>query len=382
MIINESTEQLYNQINESNKLLKIQTNNSKIFTLTNYIGNLYKAIYDIDGKIDNFNKRKIYGNKKNQKRFIKKLDIYNNKLLDNFIINKEFHSSYIGEILTGVEKEISTIDEICEVDDEIDEIKFIEILHDFMKEINQEIILDKLLKTKSIYSPKSNGSSNLGYTSYNPETKKVDLFIRNFNYDLRHLHTLIHELGHCYDFNMLDKNCEKYNNYYYISIYNEVISRLFERLFLNYLIKNNIMKTAAKYQLYEFEIINHNFLLQSYLITLLDDIELKKRKDLIVSTNSLKKELKKYIEDEESIISIINDKIDLDIGQTLSYTYGDILSLLLFESIKNNKIDGKNMEEFMKYRTNIFNEKQIIEQGYIPKDYLNQYKKEIQLIKK
>ena len=382
MIYNESTDKLYEQIEESKKLLKKATNKKEIFALTNYIGNIYKAIYEIDGEVHDFDRNNIFGVKRNYNKFIKRLDIYNDRLLNNFIINKDFHREYIGEILSGVEEELSKITEICEYDDEIEENDFNDLLHDFMISINQEDLINKYIESNSIYSPQSNGTNNLGYTSYNPVTGTSNIFIRNFQYDLKHLHTLIHELGHCYDFNKIGIDINKYNEYYYTSIYTEVLSRLFERLFINFMHKNNIMKGAVQYQLYEFEMINHNFLLQTYLISLIKNDRILKHKDLEINTDFLKKELKNYIEKDDYLLSIIKDSVELDIGQTLCYTYGDIFSLLLNDIYKSEGINGKDFDEFIKFRTNMFNVDHLVKYELSPDKYLDLYNKEIQLIKR
>ena len=376
-MINENTSKLYENIKLSKNLLRKESNSDNIFTLINYIGNTYKAIYEIDGYVKDFNKRRIFENKKNYKKFTKKISIYNTKYLNNFILNKDFHTFTTGNILTNVEEELGKINEVCEYDDDISEEEFLFILTEFMEHINEKELLDKLLDNK-IYVPKSNGTNNLGYTSNNPITKSTDIFVRNFGYNLRCLNTLIHEIGHLYDFqdNFTSRD---YNNYYYNSIYNEVLSRLFERYFIRFMIDNNYYKEEIKYLLYEFENINHNFILQTYLISLLDKETLENTNNLEISTKLLEKELKKIYryEEDDALFNMIQSYKFIDISQSLSYTYGDILSLILLDKIDN--IKDVKLTSFYKFRKELFKEEQL--EDIELDNYKKLYKKEIDIIR-
>lgn len=376
-MINENTSKLYENIKLSKNLLRKESNSDNIFSLINYIGNTYKAIYEIDGCVKDFNKRRIFENKKNYKKFTKKISIYNTKYLNNFILNKDFHTFTTGDILTNVEEELGKINEVCEYDDDISEEEFLFILTEFMEHINEKELLDKVLDNK-IYVPKSNGTNNLGYTSNNPITKSTDIFVRNFGYNLRCLNTLIHEIGHLYDFqdNFTSRD---YNNYYYNSIYNEVLSRLFERYFIRFMIDNNYYKEEIKYLLYEFENINHNFILQTYLISLLDKETLENTNNLEISTKSIEKELKKIYryEEDDALFNMIQSYKFIDISQSLSYTYGDILSLILLDKIDN--IKDVKLTSFYKFRKELFKEEQL--EDIELDNYKKLYKKEIDIIR-
>ena len=376
-MLNEDTNSLYEQIKLSKKLLRKETNSDIIFTLINYIGNTYKAIYEIDGYIKDFNKRRIFENKKNYKKFTKKINIYNTQYLKNFILNKDYHNNYIGNILTGVEDELETITEICEYDDDITKEEFMDILSEFMEYIKEKDLLDKILENK-IYVPKSNGTNNLGYTSNNPITRNIDIFVRNFNYNLRCLNTLVHEIGHFYDFQD-NFTSREYNNYYYNSIYTEVLSRLFERLFIRFMIEKNYHKEEMKYLLYEFERINHNFILQTYLISLLNENILENTNNLEISSKVLEKELKKIYryEDDDALFNIIESYKNIDLSQTISYTYGDVLSLNILDEIE--KVRDVKTLAFFKFRKELFNKEQLEDMN--PDNYTKLYQKEIKLIR-
>ena len=48
--------------------------------------------------------------------------------------------------------------------------------------------------------------------------------------------TLAHEFGHVYDLNSFSGDAQDYNRYVYMSFYHEIVSKLFEKLFIEYLI--------------------------------------------------------------------------------------------------------------------------------------------------
>ena len=141
------------------------------------------------------------------------------------------------------------------------------------------------------------------------------------------MNTIIHELGHAWDSLELAKRNGIYQQYYhYDSIYIEVISKQFEKKFLNYLIENNILVNDTSILLNDFY---HD--ITDYLVTIeflasldnkfLEDENYKRIDSKILSGefagNFIKKDLTVDIVDIE----------DIDLTKELYYGYGGLLAV-------------------------------------------------------
>ena len=103
-MVNNSAGQLQKQLRDSEKQFRSNNNANERVALANYIGNLYRALICMGCSDINFNKNKVFGGKKNYSKFVKYINSYSDKLIKNYIDNKEFHKDYFYEIMPDVEE--------------------------------------------------------------------------------------------------------------------------------------------------------------------------------------------------------------------------------------------------------------------------------------
>ena len=305
-------------------------------------------------------------------------------MLYGFVLNKDFHADYMGEAVSGVEENFTDVlEEEISSTTTLNRDDFYDIFFQFMKSINLEKLFDKFIKEKRIYStvtPLEEGS--LGFTLYNPIDSDIDIFIYDFKYNIHTMFTLAHEFGHAYDLDKFNEGIFIYNRYFYQSFYGEAISKTFERLFLDYMLKNKILYKESKDKLFESEIINHDYILGAYMLSLLPDNILHDGSYANISRDKFVTMIKNNFVDEESIRNFIYGTVSFDLMENFIYAYGNILSMFLSESIKSSGFSNDLMEEFLRIRSNLFNEEFFREWGMGPHDYVKLHKKEIECLKK
>ena len=135
-MLNRDLKPLYQKLEQAKKdVLRLQDDDD-LLAMGNYIGNLYLALAcmgDMEIKPD---KNKFLGSPENYKRFIDHLNVYNDQLLENFLLNKDFHASYIGEVLPEIEEELPGLCELPEVDSyQLSPQEFADILYGFLESI-------------------------------------------------------------------------------------------------------------------------------------------------------------------------------------------------------------------------------------------------------
>ena len=377
-MVNTSIGQLLDQLSDAeNSIRSKNINSDERLALANYIGNLYRALICMGVGNIYFDKDIIFGGKKSYSKIVKSINYYSDKLINNFINNKMFHRMYFYELLPDIEEEISKMKQLDNKGEIFFSRKdFFDIIFQFMRSINQEELFDKLYKNGNIYSTIiGQDIGNVGFTLFNPMTKQTDLFIKDLKYNLFDMNTLVHETGHCYDLGKFDGDVSKYNKYFYLSFYGEVVSRLFERLLLDFLKNRNIAYNGVIDKQIEFNLLNHEFLLQAYILSLLNDDFILKDKYLDCDSSEIVEMIKSRFIDEEYMKIFIEGMISFDLSEIYNYAYGDIVSLFLFDDVKNNGLDCEMMDYFFKSRNNLFKEDFLKECGFGPENYIKLYKK-------
>ena len=384
-----SEEQIKLKIQEVLTLLKDEKNNDVRLTLYNYIGNLYSALSTIKGRKVYPNKKKIFGGLDNYRRFIKKTDYLFDIYDDCFIKHKQFHSDYFYDILMNTEglfvDMVNENIDYRETSDTFSESDFLTVFHDFLQSLGLEKFFDDIIMNKKVFSMNKarNFEQYNGLTLYNPVTGDSDILVNGFNYNLDTMYTLAHEMGHVYDGYRIyeDKDSDRFLNYNYRSVYLEVIPRIFERLFLEYLIKNDICKEAALDKLVDMEINNHDYLISAYTLSLLDDKLIKDDRYRSLKTEELVNLVKNYFQDLSLIRELFkNKKIRLD--EEINYTYGDIMSMFLVDGIREEGFAHSEFKEFLRVRLDDFNPDFIEKHNYTPERYKEKYINEIKVLRK
>ena len=382
--MSNATKQLYQKLDQAHHQLQLAKSQEEKLAIANYIGNLYSSLICM-GEDVSFDKKTSFGSVKNYKKFIKKLNSYSDKLINNYVMNQEFHKDFFSEILPDVEEELQEVFELPYTMEEstLREREFYEILFEFMKSIHQDKLLQDLYKKDKIHPCViGQDEDNLGFALYNPMDHDCDIFIRDFDYNLRTMQTLVHELGHAIDFSMFHGTVKDYNEYFYLSFYGEVLSRLMERLLLRFLIQNRIYKEESKEKYVEFEDLNHDYLLQSYIMSLLDQQTIVKGEYLECSEDEIINQIKKHFIDGVDLTDVVGRMNESDLSQIYNYSYGDIISLFLCAEIEKNGYSSELLEYFLSHRTESFHEKFLRECGFGPANYVKKYKNELNILKK
>ena len=377
-MVNTSTKQLFDQLNEAEKTIKSKNINSdERLALANYIGNLYRALICMGQGDIEFDKNISFGGKKNYSKIVKSVNYYSDKLIKKFVDDKMFHRNYFYEILPDIEDEIFNMKHVDNNQDIYFSRKdFFDIFFQFMKSINQEELFDKLYKDGNIYSTIiGQDIGNVGFTLFNPIDGQTDLFVKDLKYNLFDMNTLAHEVGHCFDLSKFDGDISKYNKYFYLSFYGEVISRLFERLLLDFLRKRNIAYNGVIRKQLEFNLLNHEFLLQAYILSLFTDDFIINDRYLDCDSNEIVEMIKSRFIDEDFIRVFIEGIISFDLSEIYNYAYGDIISLFLFDEVNKYGFDNEMIEYFFRNRCELFSENFLKECGFGPDNYVKLYKK-------
>ncbi len=382
-------EQIQEKINQTLALIKEEKNNDVRIALYNYVGNLYSALSTIKGRKVYPNVEKIFGSKENYKRFMKKSDFLFDIYDDRFIKYKMFHRECFHQTLLSIEglfvDMINDNVEYREGEDTFSEDDFLTVFYDFLKSLGIENLFEQVLEKNKIYSMNRhrNFEKFNGMTLYNPVTGDSDILINGFGYNLESMFTLAHEMGHYYDgFRILDdKDSEIFLHYNYRSVYLEVIPRIFERLFLEYLIKNNICRDAALDKLVDMEINNHDYLVSAYSMSLFDDELLKNGRYRFLKTKTILNIVKNYFDDLKVIKRLFSNK-HLRLDEEINYTYGDIMSMFLADGIREEGFSNLEFKEFLRVRLEDFSPDFIESHEYTPERYREKYIREIKVLRK
>lgn len=383
-MIQFTPDSLYHQLEEACNMRKTIVSANDNLALSNYIGNLYRALICMGDSSIDLSRHQIFGGKGKYRTAIKKLNIYSDRMLENYVLNQSFHKQFLQDVIPDIEDEMMWF---CPLtfpkEDEFSKDDFFDILYQFMRQFGVDELFDYFYKNGHIYSSQIGQTDhNIGFIIYNPINHDTDIFIRNLGYNFTSLNTVVHEFGHGYDLNQLHGNSEEYNHYYYTSFYGEVFSRLFERLFFHYCIENNIRGDTVRDHLIDFEDLNHGFLLGAYIFSLLDPDFLLNDDYLDCEVDTIVKKVKNYFTKNADIAGVLESLSEFDFAEIYSYAYGDILSLFLSEDALKNGLQGEEIRSFLEHRTSVFQKEFLEEHGYSSERYAELYRKEVQLIKK
>lgn len=385
-IITGEREDLFDMLSDALKQAKdVKTNTDKI-ALYNYIGNLYGSINVNDWSDFPVNYKDCFQNRRNYLKFLRMVKVYEDRFCQNFFDYKEFHSYNLGNILFGYEQIVQVLAEV-EESQEIEylgEKDFFEILFGFLSKYGLEKDFRDFMDKRRIFSKvkKHEKDDYLGLTIFNPLNRDCACLITGADYDLSTMYTLVHEFGHVYDLSLLEGDLsQEIANYSYLSCYPEVFPKLLEKLFLQYLIDEGIVVDIAKDKYIDSFIISHDFMLSSYLFTLIGDKYFRGGKGLIISNDAFFREVKKHFRDDSLVREFIYGGSTNMFNDTL-YAYGDVMATHLLEAVKVEGLSSPDLKKFMAIRTHQFAPNFLIDNDYTPEHFIKVFKKEVELCKK
>lgn len=382
-----SEKEIINELKFCLKMLETEKNRDIKFALYSYIENLEGVLKNL-GRDFKIKRKDIFKNKREYQKFKNRFNLYEKNFVSDFCYYKDVHSDYLNEILVRIEPLFYEKIEGCQYSQQsnvFSKDEFITIFHDFCEELGIAYLFDSLIDKKIIsFDMKNCDSKYYGLMLHNPLNGNSHVLVNNFSYNVDSMFTLVHEMGHVYDTECFDSasSVSKYNKYMYNSLNIEVISKLFENLLLDYLIKNNIKKEVAIDKLIDDLIIGHDNMFSTYIISLLNDEYIEKDRYKDISNDHFSSLVSKYINSKSGELNNISN-YNLDLIDDIVYTYGDIISLFLKEYVSSCKLSNSlEFNKFMKERFEDFSDEFIISNGFSPKKYEKLYKKRLELVKK
>ncbi len=387
MHINLSTKQdLLNLIDMAGEQYNLLKTEKERVAMLNYIGHLYQGLNFIDDEVISFSLKKLAGGHKGEAHFLTKHNALFNRWCKNFVFNKSFHNEYIGECLDACEEIYDqVIDEARSYESEhFTKDDYWEIFFEFTKSLGQTKEFDRYIKNGNIFDTINGFKNNfLGMTSVNPKDGISSIFLDNFSYDLSTMITNAHEFGHCVDFGMIfdHGSINTFNKLDYYSVYDEAISRLYEKLLLSFLNKNNIMIYGVRDKFYDMVDLHHDYLLTVLLFTFLDDNYLVHENYKKLASDEFYDLVKEYIPNSVGIDSFIEEG-EMDLFCDTSYAYGGIIASFLQHDINEyGEFNSPLMRNFLSTRADFFDRNFIEENDLSPKKYRKIYQKELDLMK-
>lgn len=382
MELKTDIEQLADRLEEARIDLKNAKSAEERIAISNYMDNLSESIRGLTGLDFYPSKKAIYGSNKNYHKFFKKFNIYEDRMIMNYLKNKKYHHDYLGTMLDAIDDLLTPYSELdYKEGKKLTKEDFFMVFYDFLKSLNLDKKYNEFIKDTGIYSYlMENTDGYNGYILFNPKSRKTDIFIGDFDYDVDTLYTLAHEVGHTYDFSKFDGDFDTYNKYFYQSFYGEAVSKLFERLLVEYLIKNNILVGDSKEALIGMEFENYTNMIFSYMISLFDDEKLKKHKQEHMSSDAIYALVSDDF--EEGISDILTFQKSMSIYDSYIYTYGDIISMFLKKEVNKYGFDNDMLFDLFNRRAEVFSIEFLDKYKMTVNKYLEEYEKELKLVKK
>ena len=383
MTIENNPKSLMEKLYRCIKSLGSITSVEEIVAVNNYIFNLYDVIESMGGVNCRYDNTTIYSSIKSPRNYRKKLDIYEKSLLEDYVRNQDFHKEFIDGIYSYVEEIIDSIYTGMEIEPTVLSHKdFEEVFYDFLREYHLEEFFKDFYKKPVYNNIYSIGDNLQGFSIFNPEIKDCDVFVNNFDYTLRSLFALVHESGHVYDLLNFDGDMRSFNIYFYTTFYNEVVSKLFEKLFIHYLIDKNILPKESA-NLLECNIIdNYDFLVGSYVFSLFDDETILSRKFKNMSPEQVFNLIGKKFSDEEDISDFLSYFDVSNFYEPFNYAYGDAISMFLTDVVREDGFNNEIFKEFMSLRGKPFDASFFDKYGFTFSEYNKLLEKQYKLAKK
>ena len=357
------------------------------FALYNYIQNLLRVLREI-GSNYTMRKSDIFKDLKMYQKFQKQEKLYKKMFNDNFCFYKDFFADYLNDILVRTESLFYKYIEDNEYsleNDELSEKEFLDIFFGFCNKLGIGYLFDNVVDGKILsFDRKITDGNYLGLMIHNPLNGNSHILVDDFSYNIDSMFTLAHEMGHVYDVASFNSKLtvSKYNDYMYKSLNVEVLSKLFEKLLLDYLIDNNIKKNVVIDKLIDSFIVEHDYIYSLYVLSLLDDRYIDSDRYLDISKDRLFDLVSKYFEDKKEVYDTIKNNDFLLIDDAV-YAYGEIISLFLEDDVRDCSLSNSFLfNKFMDERFLEFSYNFMESNGFSPSKYQELYEKRLKLIKK
>jgi hypothetical protein len=330
----------------------IKTNSKRIIDIFEMLEGFYALLLETSGDIDEETEEILLKNKKYRELKAKERKILYKKNIKNFIKDKDMHNMFSGRVIDLYDKDFGYYNAKRLY---LKEDQMFEIISDFLNdEFNQADRFKELCENKKIFKTnidlyEDSEIKTAGYTLYDYINKNSFVVLSNDPkiWDVNMMRIIVHEFGHVSD--NIDRNDASINQnskYYWVSSYAEVYSMLYEKLFFDYLIKNNIFKENALKGLKNYYLdVYDNFNSVEYLSTLEDNL-------LINERYKRTSELVDQIKVDEDGSMYISAAILEGFNETKLYSYGGIIASY-FADLKHSDLKEFN-RQFSNFKTKRF----------------------------
>ena len=316
------------------------------FDMLEFLLSVYEEVFN-EADLDAYNMFK--DNRRLFSSFEDKYITSAKKYSENFISNKDFHNEFSRRVIKKYKKNFPYT---IRRDLNLKEDEMLDIMYDFLDdEFGSSNEFKKIVEGGRIFLTDLSDEEDKtemtgGYTIFNYITKNSMIVISDNKMikDIKLMAILMHEFGHVAD----DLEKSKFRsrkdiiNYNFSSSYVEIYSLLYEKLFYDYLINNNIYRDSTLYHLGSFfEGIYYNFV-ELFYATIPENINIDNNKHL------------KYSFDEDNDVEL---GVEYGLRDNVSYGYGGVLANYL-ANIKHESEDRFNskMLDFNNARFGIFDE--------------------------
>ena len=384
-IITGTKEDLSHMIAKAYRQLEKCDNLIDKYALADYISQLHDNLGVLTATDTRLDSRRCFGALRKQKKYYDYIDSLFDKLDENFVKYKKFHYDFFGEITDINNENLEDLVGLAYSDGSTDigQEEFYEMFFEFLKEYGLEDRFDRFISSRRIFNkPLSLENGYFGSVLHNPLNYESSIMFCGFEYNINYLLTLAHEFGHTYDLGNIKGNNAGARNleYSYSSPYGEVISSMFEKLFYDYLFKKKYRLEQLTDQAIDHVFANKEHVLSMYMLTLLDDDTIWEGPGDVSSDVILSQDLS-HFEDEEQVKFIV-ENCTFDTWKDQAYAYGDVLSTILKENVKEEGLDSELMRTFMSERTKLFRPEFIVDNGFSPSAYQKIYTRDVERLKK
>ena len=309
--------------------------------------------------------KEVYSNKSFIRPITEKNGTIKNRINNDFIQNKYYYLDLLDNIFNDdVDIELGYNPNSHAPD--IDEAEMYEILSDYFKSTEKQEALDNFKymsnngRIQSIYL---SDNSPRGLTFLNLLTNEDRIFINRADGNpIRTMIALAHEMGHVVDYAEI-KDLKSKVYYNFESLFIEVLSSLYEKEFMDFLIKNNIYKYQVLNCLGEFYEQLFSLAADSSVYHTIPNKFLKHNRYMKLTKEKLIEEISK-----EHEVLVESDEFpepqDLDFLENLEYGYGITLGTYFSRlKIEDKKKYQEEMSKFLSLRTDYFDKSYLEKMG-------------------
>ena len=285
-----------------------------------------------------------------------------NRKTQNLIATRGEHE----QLLTSLNRFFDTIDRFKITEEKQEnspnEKEMYEIISDFFKSRNKNAkhLLDYLIKEKRIFKIPEKEELEKAYNLRNLFQNNFYIFLKSGGNMVTMMTSIVHEIGHTMDeVQLLYLGKRKECNYYdRKSSLIEVISTMYEKEFLDFLLEENIDRKYVEQEIEEYYVSFQSYSEQTELLFYLPDEWLRRDR----YKGLAKQDFISYLEESYPIIveqEVIASPSDMDLSNQLSYCYGFAISTY-FSYLRRHDYSRyqENFHNFLKLRA-----------GYFPSDF-------------